>query len=76
MGSGSGTAWPTKVGPNTLARLLMFILVSTHWATLGGKSFRNRRSNMFIFGIKPCEIWSSYVNAIRYTRVVTRDGRG
>lgn len=35
MGSGSGTAWPTRVGPNTRAKLFMSILFSTHWDTLG-----------------------------------------
>lgn len=34
IGSGSGTAWPTIVGPNTRARLVMSILVSLLWATL------------------------------------------
>lgn len=34
MGSGSGTAWPTSVGPKTLARLLTSILVSALWDTL------------------------------------------
>lgn len=36
MGSGSGTAWPTRVGPNTLARFLTSILVSMLSETLGG----------------------------------------
>lgn len=35
MGSGSGTAWPTRVGPNTLARFRTSILVSMLWETLG-----------------------------------------
>lgn len=36
MGSGLGTAWPTIVGPNTRARLLMSIRVSVLSATLQG----------------------------------------
>lgn len=36
MGSGSGTAWPTRVGPNTLARFLTSILVSMLLETLWG----------------------------------------
>lgn len=36
MGSGSGTAWPTRVGPNTLARFLTSILVSRLLETLWG----------------------------------------
>lgn len=36
MGSGSGTAWPTRVGPNTLARFLTSIFVSRLLETLWG----------------------------------------
>jgi len=34
IGSGSGTAWATIVGPKTLAKLVTSILVSGLWATL------------------------------------------
>lgn len=34
IGSGSGTAWPTIVGPKTLARFVTSILVAGLWATL------------------------------------------
>lgn len=34
MGSGSGTAWPTIVGPKTLDKLETSIFVSGLWATL------------------------------------------
>lgn len=44
MGSGSGTAWPTRVGPNTRAKLFMSILFSTHWDTLGKDKGERRQS--------------------------------
>ena len=34
MGSGSGVEWPTIDGPNTVARLPVFIFVSGVWDTL------------------------------------------
>lgn len=42
MGSGSGTAWPTRVGPNTRARFWMSILVSTLRATLVPKELKKK----------------------------------
>lgn len=47
MGSGSGTAWPTRVGPNTLARFLTSILVSMLWETLGGDKDVNNLHRRF-----------------------------
>lgn len=52
MGSGSGTAWPTRVGPNTLAKLFTSILVSTLSETLGEKKRGRFHSVLSIMKVK------------------------
>lgn len=58
MGSGSGTAWPTRVGPNTLAKLVTSILVSsTHRATLKAPEVNHfRETQVNGASAVPCEI--------------------